>query len=162
MMKRTMRRLLGALIFFGAAAGAVDAGRAQTATGLVLERPAALYDSHSERARPIWILSGGHPARRLTSVTGWHKVETHRPEVTGWVRAEETRPGNWLVAKAARVELKVEPAAAAANAAVVAAGTMLEALSPTPFCGAGGCWHHAAHPDGETGYVRAAAVWRNF
>ena len=137
-------------------------GGAAAQTGLVTARPATLYDSHSERARPIWILSGGHPARRLTSVTGWHKVETHRPEITGWVRAAETRPGDWMVTIAERTELKAEPSPEAQNAAVVARGGILEALARVPFCGADGCWHHAAHPDGETGYVRAADVWRNF
>lgn len=137
-------------------------GGAAAQTGLSTARPAILYDSHSERARPIWILSGGHPARRLTSVTGWHKVETHRPEITGWVRASETIAGNWMVTIAEQVELKAEPSPDAENTAVIARGGILEALSRVPFCGTGGCWHHAAHPDGETGYVRAADVWRNF
>ena len=140
----------------------LGAGAAWAETGLVTVRPAALYDSHSERSRPLWILSGGHPARKLTSVTGWHKVETFRPEVTGWVRAEETAAANWLVVIAARAVVKAEPSPAAANAMVVLRGAVLESLSAIPFCGVGGCWHHVAHPDGETGHIRAGDVWRNF
>ena len=132
--------------------------------GLVTVRPTALYDSHSERSRPVWILSGGHPVRMLTGVTGWHKVETHRPEVAGWVRASETRAGRWMVVIATRAAVKAEPSLSAADAMIVPRGAVLESLSPVPFCGGGarGCWHHVAHPDGETGHIRAADVWRNF
>ena len=148
------------VLTLAAALAACPAARAET--GLVTVRPAALYDSHSERSRPVWILSGGHPARKLTSVTGWHKVETFRAEVTGWVRAEETRAENWLVVISERAVVKTEPAAAAANALVVSRGAVLESLSTVPFCGVGDCWHHVAHPDGEAGHIRAADVWRNF
>ena len=157
-----MRR---AAVFLAASALFMTESAVAADVGLVTVRPTALYDSHSERARPIWILSGGHPARKLTSVTGWHKVETHRPGVTGWVRAAETRPGKWMVVISERVSLKAEPSPAAPAAAVVGRGAVLESLSSVPFCGgggAGGCWHHVAHPDGETGHIRAGDVWRNF
>lgn len=159
-----------------ALAATVFCGAVHADSGLVTVRPTALYDSHSERARPLWILSGGHPARKLTSVTGWHKVEIHRPEITGWVRAAETRPGDWMIVIAEQAPIKTEPSALAANAVVVPRGSILEALSAVPFCAdersgesgtgesgtGGGCWHHVAHPDGETGHIRTGDVWRNF
>ena len=130
-------------------------------SGLETTAPATLYDSHSSLSRPLWILSGGHPARKLTSVTGWHKVETADPAATGWLRADETRAANLCVVVSPQAAVKTEPSPSAPDSWAAARDVVLRVLKDPP-CGAGGCWLEVAHADGETGYIAKSDVWCNF
>lgn len=128
---------------------------AALADGAVLREPAVLYDAHSERATPLFILAAGHPLREVSRVDGWRKVSLFTGE-SGWVRERFVRAAKAAAVSAEMTAARSSPAASAPEVFYARRGVVLEVLR------ADGAWLEVLHPDGETGYAPAADLWTNY
>lgn len=134
---------------------ACPAPPAALADGLLTTRPAVLYGAPSDKGNPLLILDTGFPLRRVVRTDQWDKVETPDGKV-GWVRSGETDTAHLAVVRAPRANVRERPAAAAEIVFAAEKGVVLEVRQDE----ADG-WIAVRHEDGEAGYVRAQAVWKN-
>ena len=135
------------LLFYGTAAAVAE--------GAVLRSPAVLYDSHSEQATPLLILSAGHPLRFVSRVDGWRKVSLFTGE-TGWVRERFVREKRAAIVAADIAAARTLPSSLSPEVFYARRGVALEVLRTA------GAWLEVLHPDGETGYIAAADLWTNY
>ncbi len=126
-----------------------------SATGAVLREPAVLYDSHSERATPLFILAAGHPLREVSRVDGWRKVSLFTGE-SGWVRERFVRAARAAAVSAEMTAARSSPSFSAPEVFYARRGVVLEVLRTE------GAWLEVLHSDGETGYAPAAELWTNY
>lgn len=124
------------------------------AQGLITARPAVLYDGPQKTARAKAILSGGYPVKQISQLQGWRKVTTHNGD-SGFLAEEDITRGRRAVVIANRAIIYNAANDASPPVFYARRGVVLDLL------GREGGWLKVAHPDGETGYVTAAAVWQN-
>lgn len=124
------------------------------AEGLHTLRPAVLYDAPSKEANPKAILTGNYPLRQISSVDGWRKVTSHNGD-NGWLAEADVGAAQRAVVLETRATIFNAANESAAPVFYARRGVVLEVL------GRQGQWLKILHPDGETGYVAATAVWQN-
>ena len=125
------------------------------ADGFQTTRPTVLFDAPSAKAQPKVILSGGHPVRQVSSLDGWRKVLTHSGD-EGWVAQTDLKAFRGAVVSVDNATVRVDPNEQATAVFLTNRGVVLEVLDD------GGRWMQVVHKDGESGYLPATAVWRNY
>lgn len=125
------------------------------ARGLATTAPAVLYDSHSDEARKLFVLTAGHPLRQIAAVDGWYKVMTYNDK-SGWIKANQVRPWSGAVVLEDKVPVYTEDNIVRSSKAFYAQKhVLLEVL------GVKGVLVEVQHKDGEKGYVVFDRVWLN-
>jgi SH3-like domain-containing protein len=153
-----VRRALRAVLRSGTAvAAAVACGTALAGQALefrsVAEDGAVLYDAPSTRSKRLFVLSRQYPLEVIVSVEGFAKVRDAGGELA-WIESRQLSTQRTVVVRAATADVRQSADDAAAVVFRVEREVVLELLEPGP-----GPWARVRHRDGQTGFVRTAAVW---
>lgn len=145
-MKRLLLPPLLALLLQTPAAFALNYGSANA--------PAAiLYDAPSKQARKVYVVSRGTPFEEVVTLKDWVKVRS-QSGIMAWMERRDLSNARHLVVTAALAEIHQRPDSTSPVLFRARKSVILELLKDT---GVG--WLKVRHADGDTGYIKASAVW---
>lgn len=144
-------RALGTLLAVAAATAATNAGAAEFRS--VQENAAVLYDAPSRAAKPLFVVQRSYPLEVIVSLEAWVKVRDHAGALS-WIERKALGERRTVLVTAATAEVRQRPEDASPAAFSAAQNVALELVEIAP-----GGWLRVRHPDGATGFVRAAQVW---
>ncbi len=115
--------------------------------------PAILFDTPSERGKPLFIVSPGTPVEVVVDLDKWVKVRDSGGALT-WIERSKLSPQRTLIVTAASAVVRQRPEADAPVVFEATRAVVLELATP-PVAG----WVHVRHRDGASGFVRVTEVW---
>jgi len=119
----------------------------------VADDAAVLYDAPSKAAKPLYVVSRNYPLEVIVNLESWVKVRDHAGALS-WIERRVLSERRTLLVTAPIAQVRQRPEDSAPIAFSAAQFVTLELLEA-----AAGGWLRVRHPDGATGYVRAAQVW---
>jgi SH3-like domain-containing protein len=119
----------------------------------VADEAAVLYDAPSKAAKPLYVVSRNYPLEVIVNLESWVKVRDHVGALS-WVERRSLSERRTLLVTAPTAQVRQRPEDAAPLAFSAVQFVTLELLEV-----AAGGWLRVRHPDGASGYVRAAQVW---
>ncbi|MEK9720256.1 MAG: SH3 domain-containing protein [Quisquiliibacterium sp.] len=143
-----MRRALALIALMLAAAGASAAEFAS-----VGKPGAVLYDAPSGNATALFVAPQGMPIELLSVIRLWVKARDAAGDVF-WIERSDIAQARTVVT-VDRAEVREFANQSAEVLFTADMGVLLELLEPDPAPG----WAKVRHRDGETGFVRHAALW---
>ncbi|MBL8519112.1 MAG: hypothetical protein JNK75_00440 [Betaproteobacteria bacterium] len=147
--------LAAAFCFVPALAQAPAAAPVPQATAYVSigDKPAASFDSPSQKGVKQFIYSRFHPLEVLVRVSGWTKVRDAEGGI-GWIENSALGARRFAVAQAAATQVRAAAQPAAPVVFEAERGVLLE-ITGAPVDG----WLPVVHRDGQAGFVRTTQVW---
>jgi SH3-like domain-containing protein len=119
----------------------------------VQENVAVLYDAPSRAATPLFVVQRSYPLEVIVNLEAWVKVRDHAGALT-WIEKKLLSEKRTVLVTAASADARQRPEDAAPATFSAAQNVALELVETAP-----NGWLRVRHPDGATGYVRAAQVW---
>lgn len=145
----TAARLLSILLF----AASVPAQAAQPDFRSAAENAVVLYDAPSTKAKKVYIVNRGYPLESVVTMEGWVKVRDAAGTLS-WVESKSLAPRRTVMVKVANAPILET---ADDKSAVVFRAQQNVILDVVDADTAG--WLRVRHPDGTSGFIRAAQVW---
>ncbi|MBI1905974.1 MAG: hypothetical protein HYS20_07000 [Rhodocyclales bacterium] len=136
-----------------AAALVVPAGFAQAIDYRSVAQPSILFDTPSDKGKPLFIIAPGTPVEVVVVLEGWIKVRDAGGALT-WIKGDALKAQRTLMISAPNAVIRKSPEAGAPVAFEAVKDVVLELVAP-PAAG----WAQVRHADGATGYVRVTEVW---
>jgi len=119
----------------------------------VSESAAILYDAPSTAAVPLFVVSRGYPLEVVSVTDAWLKVKDHAGALS-WIERRSLSARRMALVTAARAEARERPEDSAPVAFAASQNVVLDLLEIAP-----GGWLRVRHPDGASGFMRAAQLW---
>lgn len=127
-------------------------GIACAADFLSVAEPAVLYDSPSDKGKPLFIVQRYTPVEVVVNLEGWVKVRESEGTVA-WVQKSALSPTRMVIATTqAQVRQAADPAAPILYQVDKAVALELLEIAPPG-------WARVKHRDGQEGLVRVEQVW---
>ena len=146
-----MRKLALALLV---TVGALGAASALALDYRSLAEPTTMYDSPSQKGKPLFVIARHTPVEVVVALEGWFKVRDAGGGLA-WVEKRALSDKRTLLVTTARAQVRSAPEANAALVFEAEKDVVLELADPVVVVG----WAKVRHRDGQNGYVRANQVW---
>lgn len=117
------------------------------------EAGAVMFDSPSQKGRPLFVVARGTPVEVVVSLEGWTKVRDAAGDIA-WMEKKSLAEKRMLIVTARSAEVRTQAEAAAALAFEAEKDVLLELVEAGPPG-----WARVRHRDGLSGFVRANQVW---
>jgi SH3-like domain-containing protein len=136
-----------------AAVLAVPAGVAQAIDYRSVAQASILFDTPSDKGKPLFIIAPGTPVEVVVVLEGWIKVRDAGGALT-WIKSDALKDQRTLMISTPNAVIRQRPEETAPVAFEAVKDVVLELVTP-PATG----WVQVRHADGATGYVRVTEVW---
>ena len=136
-----------------AAALTLSAGFAHAIDFRSVAVPSILFDTPSDKGKPLFIIAPGTPVEVVVVLEGWVKVRDAGGALT-WIKSDALKTQRTLLITTPNAVIRQRPEEAAPAAFEVVKDVVLE-LVGSPAAG----WAQVRHADGAAGYVRVTEVW---
>lgn len=136
-----------------AAALILPAGLAQAIDYRSVALPSILFDTPSDKGKPLFIVAPGTPVEVVVVLEGWIKVRDAGGALT-WIKSDALKAQRTLMISTPNAVIRQRPDEAAPVVFEAVKDVVLELVAP-PAAG----WAQVRHTDGAAGYVRVTEVW---
>lgn len=136
-----------------AAALTTAAGLAQAIDYRSVAQPSILFDTPSDKGKPLFIIAPGTPVEVVVVLEGWIKVRDGGGALA-WIKSEALKAQRTLMITTPNAVIRQRPEETAPVVFEAVKDVVLE-LVAQPAAG----WAQVRHSDGATGYVRVTEVW---
>lgn len=131
----------------------LSAGLAQAIDFRSVAHPSILFDTPSDKGKPLYIVAPGTPVEVVVVLEGWIKVRDAGGALT-WIRSEALKAQRTVMISTPNAVVRQRPDESATVAFEAVKDVVMELVAP-PTAG----WAQVRHSDGATGYVRVTEVW---
>ncbi|HTJ97794.1 MAG TPA: SH3 domain-containing protein [Rhodocyclaceae bacterium] len=114
--------------------------------------PAIMYDSPSNKGKPLYIINAGTPVEALVPMEGWIKVRDMQGTLA-WIEKKNLSEKRMLLVRADRAQIRKEADDKSALVFETERDVVLEMLAPVS-----NGWVQVKHRDGQSGFVRVQQV----
>jgi SH3-like domain-containing protein len=115
--------------------------------------PAVLFDTPSDKGRPLFIVSTGTPVEVVVVLAKWVKVRDPGGAIS-WIESASLSPQRTLMVTAPNAIVRRAPDPGSEPVFEAVKDVVLELAAP-PAAG----WVQVRHRDGLAGFVRVTEVW---
>lgn len=115
--------------------------------------PAVLFDTPSDKGRPLFIVSTGTPVEVVVVLDKWVKVRDPGGAIS-WIESASLSPQRTLMVTAPNAIVRRAPDPGSEPVFEAVKDVVLELAAP-PAAG----WVQVRHRDGLAGFVRVTEVW---
>lgn len=131
----------------------MSAGLAQAIDFRSVAQPSILFDTPSDKGKPLYIIAPGTPVEVVVMLEGWIKVRDAGGALT-WIKSDALKAQRTIMITTPNAVVRQRPEESATVVFEAVKDVVMELVAP-PAAG----WAQVRHSDGATGYVRVTEVW---